>query len=308
MEDLNLVLEKAVNKMADEKIDKVAKKIEKDFTKYVSDEKQTYLDSIKHGLVIKVEYNDVTTHLHGLKHSQLEMLLQVLSTKQNVMLVGSAGTGKTHAVFQCAEALGLPFYAMSLSPQTTKSDLLGYGDATGKYVKSQLYRAVKDGGVLVLDEIDAANAGVLVVINSLLSNGFIDFPVIGRVEVHKDFRFAGTANTFGFGADRQYVGRNQLDAATMDRFTVIDWQIDPQLEKAFLSDEAHKPWLNLVLDVREYVNSHSIRAVVSPRATLKGRDLLNVGIKPKHVFEMAIKNLLPKNIHSDLDVIFNKHY
>ena len=308
MEDLNVVLEKAVNKMADEKIEKVASKIRSEFTKYVIDEKKTYLDSIKTGLTLNVEFNGAITQIKGLKHKQLDILLKVLSTKQNVMLVGSAGTGKTHAVSQCAEALKLPFHAISLSPQTTKSDLLGYGNATGGYVVSPLFKAVSEGGVIVFDEIDAANAGVLVIINSLLSNGFIDFPVIGQVKVHKDFRFACTANTYGFGADRQYVGRNQIDAATLDRFTVIDWQIDNELEKAFIDDENQKPWLDLVIDIRSYLSTRSIRAVVSPRATLKGRDLLKVGLAPKLVFDMAIKNLLPKNIHTDVDAIFNKYF
>jgi cobaltochelatase CobS len=42
------------------------------------------------------------------------------------------------------------------------------------------------------------------------------------------------ANTFGTGADRQYVGRNQLDESTLDRFRIgqIERDYDSEIVSA----------------------------------------------------------------------------
>jgi cobaltochelatase CobS len=38
-----------------------------------------------------------------------------------------------------------------------------------------------------------------------------------------------TANTFGTGADRVYVGSLQIDGATLDRFAFLEWPYDEGL-------------------------------------------------------------------------------
>ncbi|MCH7728630.1 MAG: hypothetical protein IH991_19420, partial [Planctomycetes bacterium] len=71
---------------------------------------------------------------------------------------------------------------------------------------------------------------MLVVVNAALANGHLRLPDGTTVDRHADFVCAAAANTFGTGADRQYVGRNQLDAATLDRFAAcrlaFDYDVD----------------------------------------------------------------------------------
>src|SRR5215217_6156820 len=94
-----------------------------------------------------------------------------------------------------------------------------------------------------MDEIDAGNANVIIQVNAALSNGYCSFPD-GMVQRHDDFIFLASANTFGDGASRQYVGRNQLDAATLDRFTTLVWEIDEELEEIMAGGSADgKKWL-----------------------------------------------------------------
>lgn len=285
-------------------------KLEKKHINFLEEQKKEYLDSIKNGLKVRVyKGNKKVGELEGLKHFQLETLLTLVSTGQNVLMVGSAGTGKSHAVEQVSQALGFSFYAMSVSPQTTKSDIFGYGDVNGNYVETPFYKAYKDGGVMLFDEIDAGNASVLVAINSALSNGFTSFPIIGNVKRHKDFVMIGTANTFGFGADRQYVGRNQLDAATLDRFAVLDWQVDALLEEALAgTEENQKKWHKFVIDVRGRLASDGVRAIVSPRATIRGRDLLSAGMEPHQVLPVALLNSIPSQSKETVQSIFNNYF
>lgn len=309
MDNLSQLLEASVKQLVDEKVKTYSDKLTKDYNEYLETAKSEYLASIKGGLKLNVTYNKITTALDGLKHRQLETLLKVLSTKQNVLLVGSAGTGKSHAVEQCAKALTLDFFSMSLSPQTTKSDIFGYGDVNGNFVETPFYKAFAEGGIMLFDEIDAGNAGVLVAINSALSNGFTSFPIIGNVKRHPDFIIVGTANTYGFGADRQYVGRNQLDGATLDRFTIIDWQIDEQLEEKLAGDsDLNKKWLGFIRELRTYINANNIRAIVSPRATIRGRDLLSIGLEPTEVLELAVLNAIPPTNKETAKNLFNNAF
>jgi cobaltochelatase CobS len=305
MENLNQLLEQSVRELVNDKVKTYSDQLTKDYNEYLEKAKNEYLDSIKSGLKLNVTYNKVTSTIKGLKHRQLETLLKVLGTKQNVLMVGSAGTGKSHAVEQCADALCLDFYSMSLSPQTTKSDIFGYGDVNGNFVETPFYKAFSQGGIMLFDEIDAGNAGVLVAINSALSNGFTSFPIVGNVKRHKDFIIVGTANTYGFGADRQYVGRNQLDGATLDRFTIINWQIDEDLESKLAGDtEQNIKWLKFIRETRQYLNNNSVRAIVSPRAVIRGRDLINIGMPLDQVLELAVYNAIPPTSQSAVKDIF----
>lgn len=170
----------------------------------------------------------------GVQHASFPTLLKALGARKldgtgcNVWLVGPAGSGKTSAAHKCATALGLQFYAKSVGPQTSESSLLGYYDANGRYVRTQLREAFENGGVFLLDEVDAGNPAVLVVINAVLANGVAAFPD-GVIKKHQDFILVAGANTIGQGADRQYVGRQQVDAATLDRFVFLQWDYDPNL-------------------------------------------------------------------------------
>lgn len=165
----------------------------------------------------------------GVQHVQFDALLAAVAVRRNVWLVGPAGSGKTSAVEAIAKALGLEYYAKSVGPQTSESALLGFHHAGGDTVLTQLRKAVEFGGVFILDEADAGNPGVLVVINQVLANGKVGFPD-KVVDKHPDFVLIACANTIGQGADRQYVGRQQIDGATLDRFCLINWDYDPNIE------------------------------------------------------------------------------
>lgn len=239
-----------------------------------------------------------TIQLKGVQHAQFENLLTIVGTGQPVLMVGPAGTGKTHGAALAAEALGLSFHSISVGSQTSKSDLQGYLDANHHYVRTQFREAYEGGGVFLLDEADAGNSNVLILLNAALSNGYMAFPD-GMVHMHEDFRMIATANTYGHGASRQYVGRNQLDAATLDRFAVLTWDIDAKVETALAG--GNKKWLNTVRAVRKkVVDELELRVVVSPRATQRGAILLTAGMTFEDVLEIALIGNMPKEHKSDL--------
>jgi cobaltochelatase CobS len=222
----------------------------------------------------------------GKTHRNVPQLIRYLKLNRNVMLVGPAGSFKTSSAEKAAEALGLEFYMTSVGMQTSKADLLGYQDAHGNTVRTHLRNAYENGGLFLLDEVDAGNANVLTVINALLANNVAAFPD-KMVRRHKDFRFVAAGNTFGRGADRQYVGRNQLDAATLDRFVVLYWDYDEDFEMTVAGTDQSE-WVRYVQKVRKAVEKAKVRYIVSPRASIDGATLLRDGVPRKEVEEVRL--------------------
>ena len=185
---------------------------------------------------------------------------------------------------QIAKTLKLPFYPMSVGMQTTKSDLLGFINATGQYMTSCVRQAYENGGVLLLDEFDSAHAGVITILNSLLANGHCSFPdkIINK---HKDFVCVVACNTYGTGANLDYIGRNRLDGATLDRFIVVDVDYDPKLEKRLTKN---KEWYDTISKIRKNADSNGLKIIISPRACMDGADLLDAGFSPKEVLKMVV--------------------
>jgi len=248
------------------------------------------------------------------QHERFPLLLQGLAVGLNVLLVGPAGTGKTTAARRAAEALGLGFSCLSVGPQTSKSDLLGFVDAGGTYRESLFVSAYRDGGVFLLDEIDAGNAGVLTVLNAALAGDVMATP-IGMVARSPRFLTVAGANTYGQGASRQYVGRNQLDGATLDRFAVLDWPIDVGLERMMIGLPAPAPvldlkrggtmdleaWHSRVVAVRASVEKQQVRAIVGPRSTHSGAALLAAGVGRFWVEEMVLWRGMPADARTRVE-------
>jgi len=260
----------------------------------------------------------------GVQHCYFEAVRRVAGQRVNLWLVGPAGGGKTTLASAVAKSLGLPHYALSVCGLTSKADLIGYKNVSdGAYVRTDLREAYENGGVFLLDEVDAGNANVMVIMNAILANGHCPFPD-GMVEKHPDFIMLAGANTVGLGADRQYVGRNPLDKATVDRFVMLDLPYDPAVEAVMAGvcptafAEADRPdpiefvqiedksdeendarlkraaeercadYCRKLIRIRKAVADLKVRHIVSPRATKAGCELIRLGFPVAKVFEMAV--------------------
>lgn len=221
-------------------------------------------------------------------HYQAADLIRMIGAGVHALLVGPAGSGKTHACDQVAQALGLAFYPMSVGPQTSKTDLFGYRNALdGSLVRTPFRDAYELGGLFLLDEIDAGNAAVLTALNAALANGHCSFPD-AVVKQHADFRCVAAGNTWGHGQNRVYVGRNQLDAATLDRFVNVSWTYDETLEKQI---GASRPdWTAYIHSLRAAADANGIRKVLSTRAIVKGCKLYAAGFDRATVEDLVLWN------------------
>jgi len=198
-------------------------------------------------------------------------LLELAQERVNILMVGPAGCGKTHVAGLIADALDLSFASQSCSAGVSESVFTGWLLPTGSnakftHVMSAFLDKYENGGVFLLDELDASDPNVLVFINQALANDC--FMVPQRFEKplfkkHKDFIAVAAANTFGHGADEMYHGRNSLDAATLDRFKIGTVAMDYStiVEQAIIEAEV----LEWGLEVRRLIASHSLQKIMSTR-------------------------------------------
>lgn len=292
----------AVLSMFDQISEDVLKSVTAKIDRRVAQKVKALEEAVNQSRPIHIVYDDfVSPTLDGIQHKNFEHLIRVVHANTPVMLVGPAGTGKSHAAEQVATAMGLDFYAMSVGAQTSKSDIIGYMDAMQNYVRTVFRNAYEHGGLFLLDEIDAGNSNVLIQLNAALANNYMSFPD-GMIRRHDKFRMVASANTFGLGASRQYVGRNQLDAATLDRFVVLSWDIDENLEQNLAVGKYGAAWLDVVRFVRAFVNDQELRVVVSPRATQRGSLLLSHGMDFNDVLHMALLHQFGTEHKRDLHV------
>lgn len=226
--------------------------------------------------------------MEGLFHAVFPDVLQCIEAGlQNILLIGPAGSGKTTLGRQIAAALGMPeqFGSVSFTSGASESVVTGRLLPTGEggrfeYAPVPFVTLYEGGGVFLADEIDAADANVLLGQNSGIGNGFLDLPNrLANPVAHRHPRFVYIAagNTYGLGATRQYVGRNQLDAAYLDRFagSVIEMGYDENLEAKLVArilphDKARAPWLERYYEIRAAIERVALRRIWGTRGLVNG--------------------------------------
>ena len=221
-------------------------------------------------------------------HRKFDTIIKILQSakriNKNIMLVGNSGSGKNVLCSDVAEALKLEYYPMSVGLQTTKSDLLGFINAHGEYVTTPVRQAFENGGLLLLDEFDASHAGVATILNSLLANDVCSFPD-KIVKKHENFICFIACNTYGKGGSIDYIGRNRLDGATLDRFISVEIDYDDTLESKLTKN---KEWLKIIRKMRKNIQKFGLKVILSPRASMQGADLLDAGFSVEEVLDMVV--------------------
>jgi MoxR-like ATPase len=250
--------------------------------KFVED---TYGISTK---TVKFEIPD-KGEVEGVFHEVFEEVLAYVSGNVPVMLVGEAGTGKNVICEQLAKVLDIPFYFAN--KVSDEYQLKGFMDANGNFVPTPLYYAQKNGGLFMLDEMDASNEEALEVLHSVLANKYLTYPNGEFVVNHEKFCVVAGCNTFGTGATYQYVGRRQLDAATLNRFMTVEVGYSPTIEDSLSSDT------ELVAFIRKFRNcckEFGINHVVSYRNLIQLDKFVDVvGI------DKVLRSGLLKNLEKD---------
>tara|TARA_R110000868_G_scaffold66014_5_gene196991 strand:- start:3738 stop:4691 length:954 start_codon:yes stop_codon:yes gene_type:complete len=235
-------------------------------------------------VAIAVKINDKDfKKLKNPAHPMLGELISTLLSGMNPLLVGPAGSGKTMMAAQAAEALELKYGHLCFSAGVSETWLFGRQTPVG-FIAGDFFTLYKNGGLFLADEMDAADANLLLTINTALANGHLYNPINGEsVERHKDFYFVGAANTFGKGGTTVYTGRTRLDAATLDRFVTLEVDYIKEVEDSICTDKDLADWLR---GIRKAIATKGSQEVISYRAFDKAFRLRKSGVSDKRISEI----------------------
>lgn len=233
--------------------------------------------------VDEIDEVEINNNEGEIKHKEFETIKSCIKSNIPVYLTGPAGSGKNYTIKKIAEELDLEFYFTNSIQQEYK--ITGFIDAGGKYHETEFYKAFKNGGLFFLDELDASIPEVLVLLNAAIANGYFEFPN-GKIEANENFRVIAAGNTKGNGADEQYTGRMVLDSATLDRFVVIEFDYDKNVELSIAKND--KDLVNFVHSLRRQCEISGMRYVFSYRCIEYIVKLKNTNLDIEKVLLIAI--------------------
>jgi len=223
------------------------------------------------------------------KHYSFPNVVETLSYFRKAYLWGPTGTGKSYMCRQFADEMGLNYAEIAGNSEMSKFELIGFERQGGDYARTSFLDMYENGGVFVIDEVDAVPPEVSIFINTIADfRESIFISSLGEIKKHKDFYLILCANTRG-QSDFNYAARSDQDKALMDRFRMqtiyIDY--DSSLEK-IICGERYETMMEL-RKVREGKGSYlSTRNIADILIYLKGGKSMNAVMK---MFENEDKDI-----------------
>jgi MoxR-like ATPase len=163
---------------------------------------------------------------HGLvgREREVESLVHCVGAGKHVLLEGPVGVGKTFLVAGVAELLGKEVIRVDGDSRYTEQKLTGWFDpptvlkkgyGPDAYFDGPLARAMREGGILFINELNRMPEGVQNVLLPALDERKIEIPRIGTLKAKTGFTVIATQNP------REFVATSHLSEALLDRFELI---------------------------------------------------------------------------------------
>src|SRR5919199_1243618 len=234
-------------------------------------------------------------------NNALGVLGKAFETKLFVLIIGPKGTGKTTLVRKFASKLKKELYSVNFSLRTRESHLIGSktldkGDVS--FVEGILVKSMRDGSLLYLDELNAAEPDVLLRLDEALDDRkqLVLKEAEGQVINASDNWFViATINPLS------HVGTKELPPQLLSRFPVrlrLDYPPeDVELEiikQHTIIDNSKtndvKDAIKLAKSLRDAAAMEELYYSPSLRETIAFAKLLNKGLPPKDVAEIVFAN------------------
>src|SRR6202050_3977323 len=154
------------------------------------------------------------------RRRELELVRAALASGAHILLEGPPGTGKSTLLRQVAESRHTEFVLVEGSAELTPARLIGSFDPAlvleqgyrpENFSDGPLVRAMRDGGLLYVEELNRVPEETINVLLTVISEGEINVPRLGRIAADPSFRLVAAMNPY------DSVGTSRLSMALYDR-------------------------------------------------------------------------------------------
>jgi MoxR-like ATPase len=165
--------------------------------------------------IIRAVGNDVVG-----RQREIELVVAALVAGRHMLLEGPPGTGKSTLLRAVAQSMSVGFSFVEGNAELTPARLIGHFDparvltdgyAPDVFVDGPLVTALREGSLLYVEEINRIPEETLNVLITVMSEGEITVPRLGKVVGADGFRLVAAMNPF------DAVGTARISSAVYDR-------------------------------------------------------------------------------------------
>jgi nitric oxide reductase NorQ protein len=235
-------------------------------------------------------------------NNAIEILNKARETGLFALIIGPKGTGKTTLVRKFASKMNKELYSVNFSLRTRESHLIGSktldkGDIS--FVEGILVKSMRDGSLLYLDELNAAEPDVLLRLDEALDDRkqLVLKEAEGQViNASNDWFVIATINPLS------HVGTKELPPQLLSRFPVrlrLDYppeDVELEIIKQHTTIDNSKTndvkdAIKLAKSLRDAAAMEELYYSPSLRETIAFAKLLNTKLAPKEVAEIVFANV-----------------
>lgn len=233
-------------------------------------------------------------------NNSIDILNKAFDAGLFVLIIGPKGTGKTSLVREFATRKNAKLESINFSLRTRESHLIGAKTMTDGNIgfdEGILIKSMKDGGILYLDELNAAEADVLLRLDEALDDRrqiVLKESTGEMIGAQKGWFVIATINPL------THVGTKELPPQLLSRFPVrirLDYPPEAteiEIVKRYVSanhDEKITQGIKLANILRQAAAVEELYYSPSLRETIAFAKLVDLGVEPKNAADIVFGNV-----------------